>query len=268
MTSTAEATAREGTSLTDLFWALFSCGSVTGAPKIYTTGFIADLEQEARGVYCGAVGYVAPHGDCVFNVPIRTAVVDLDRGVVEYGVGGGITWDSRPDGEYAEILARAESLRVEWPDFSLLETLGADSEGPVRLAAHVARMKASAEYFGFQFDSTAVRRAIVDGWEEAGAAGQGPCRIRALSDASGRITVGVRRLEDDERKPSAARAGFSSASVASTDVFLFHKTTHRVVYESRAAEHPECFDVLLVNEDGCVTEFTRGNLVAEIDGVA
>tara|TARA_B100000953_G_C17946392_1_gene398574 strand:+ start:87 stop:404 length:318 start_codon:yes stop_codon:yes gene_type:complete len=47
---------------------------------------------------------------------------------------------------------------------------------------------------------------------------------------------------------------------------LFHKTTHRVAYESRAAEHPDLFDVLLVNEDGYVTEFTRGNVVVEIDG--
>ena len=268
MTSTVEGTAREGTSLTDLFQALFPCGSVTGAPKISTTGFIADLEREPRGVYCGAIGYVAPHGDCVFNVPIRTAVVDLDREVAEYGVGGGITWDSRPDGEYAEMLAKAEILRVEWPEFSLLETLGADSGGPVRLAGHVARMKASAEYFGFQFDSTAVRRAIVDGLEEAEVAGEGPWCVRALSDVYGCVTVEVRRLEDAGPTPSFPRAGFASAPVASTDVFLFHKTTHRSVYESRAAEHPECFDVLLVNEDGYLTEFTRGNLVAEIDGVA
>ena len=268
MTSTIEGTARTGTSLTDLFRALFPCGSVIGAPKISTTSFIADLEREPRGVYCGAIGYVAPHGDCVFNVAIRTAVVDLDRELVEYGVGGGITWDSCPEGEYAEMLAKAEILRVEWPEFSLLETIGADSDGPIRLAAHLARMGASAEYFGYEFDSARVRRAIVDGWGEAQAACAGACRIRALSDAFGRISVEVRCLEDDGRNPSAARAGFASRPVASTDVFLFHKTTHRAVYEARAAEHPEFFDVLLVNEEGCVTEFTRGNLVAEIDGVA
>ena len=48
--------------------------------------------------------------------------------------------------------------------------------------------------------------------------------------------------------------------------YLFHKTTHRAAYESRAAEHPGLFDVILVNEDGYVTEFTRGNVVAEIEG--
>jgi para-aminobenzoate synthetase/4-amino-4-deoxychorismate lyase len=60
----------------------------------------------------------------------------------------------------------------------------------------------------------------------------------------------------------------ASRPVSSGDPFLFHKTTHRAAYESRAAEHPSFFDVLLVNEDGYVTEFTRGNVVAEFDGSA
>ena len=267
MTSTVEGTARPGTSLTDLFRALFPCGSVTGAPKIATTGFIAELEREPRGVYCGAIGYVAPGGDCVFNVPIRTAVVDVEREVVEYGVGGGITWDSNPEGEYAEMLAKAEILRVAWPEFSLLETLRADEDGPVRIDAHLARMEASAGYFDHVFDSARTREAIVKGWEEAYSARPGSYRIRALTSPAGGISVDVRRFEGGDLNPTGARATFAAGPVDSSDVFLFHKTTHRDVYESRAAEHPGLFDVLLTNEDGYVTEFTRGNLAVEIDGV-
>ena len=302
MTSTIESTVREGGTLLDLFRSVFPCGSVTGAPKIASTGFITDLERAPRGVYCGAVGYVAPGGDCVFNVPIRTVVVDREQEEAEYGVGGGITWDSSPDEEYAEVLAKAEILRAEWPEFSLLETFRSGGLSPVRLAAHLERMEASAVYFGFRFSASEVQATIDRALAEAGnaharAAGAGTggegttgegtdgttdsWRIRALSDEQGRVSVEVSPCDPPgstyslRESPGAARApgstaprpiGFASRPVSSSDPFLFHKTTHRAAYESRAAEHPDLFDVLLVNEDGYVTEFTCGNVVAEIEG--
>ena len=276
MTSTIGSTVRNGSTLVDLFRSVFPCGSVTGTPKIASAGFIKDLERAPRGVYCGAVGYVEPGGNCVFNVPIRTVVVDRDQGKAEYGVGGGITWDSSPDEEYAEVLAKSEILRAEWPAFSLLETFRSDGLSPVRLAAHLERMEASAVYFGFRFKASEVKATVERALAEAGsahaqAAGAGTVdttnswRIRALSDEQGRISVEVSPRSQNAR-PSAPRPiGFASP-VSSVDPFLFHKTTHRAAYESRAAEHPSLFDVLLVNEDGYVTEFTRGNVVAEFDG--
>ena len=273
MTSTVESTLREGNTLLDLFRGVFPCGSVTGAPKIASTGFITDLERAPRGVYCGAIGYVEPGGDCIFNVPIRTVVVDRERGEAEYGVGGGITWDSSPEEEYAEVMAKAEILKAEWPEFSLLETFRSDrpAEGPspVRLTAHLERMEASAAYFGFRFSASEVETAIERALTEAENARTQPgtpdsWRIRALSDEQGRVSVEVSACDPEPAAPRSVR--FASRPVSSDDPFLFHKTTHRVAYESRAAEHPDLFDVLLVNEDGHVTEFTRGNLVAEIDG--
>ena len=271
MTSTIESTVRKGSTLLDLFRSVFPCGSVTGTPKIASTGFIKDLERAPRGVYCGAVGYVEPGGDCVFNVPIRTVVVDRERGKAEYGVGGGITWDSSPDEEYEEVLAKAEILRAEWPAFSLLETLRSDGLNPVRLAAHLERMEASAVYFGFRFSASEVKAAIERALAEAGSAraqtagaGGDSWRIRALSDEQGRVSVEVSPCAPGSAAPRPI--GFASRPVSSGDPFLFHKTTHRVAYESRAAEHPDLFDVLLLNEDGYITEFTRGNVVAEIDG--
>ena len=299
MTTTIESTVREGITLLDLFRSVFPCGSVTGAPKIASTGFITDLERAPRGVYCGAVGYVEPGGDCVFNVPIRTVVVDREQGEAEYGVGGAITWDSSPDEEYAEVLTKAEILRAEWPVFSLLETFRSEGRSPVRLAAHLERMEASAIYFGFRFSAsevqTAVEGALAEarngpaekerGHAEGGAESAGGAtdswRIRALSDEQGRVSVQVRpcdspdpgaRLRRDSGTETAPRSsaprpiGFASLPVSSHDPFLFHKTTHRAAYETRAAEFPEVFDVLLVNQDGYVTEFTRGNVVAKIDG--
>ncbi|WP_229874130.1 aminodeoxychorismate synthase component I [Amycolatopsis deserti] len=113
LTSDVTARLRPDVSLTNVFRALFPCGSVTGAPKPRTMRIIKDLEPSPRGVYCGAIGVVAPRDVPVrsrFNVAIRTLVADRDRGIATYGTGGGITWDSRPDAEYEELRAKAAVL--------------------------------------------------------------------------------------------------------------------------------------------------------------
>lgn len=113
MTSAVEATLRAGATLEDVLAALFPSGSVTGAPKVSTMRLIAALEDSPRGVYCGSVGLVEPGGAAVFNVAIRTAVIDSETGAAEYGTGGGITWDSSAAEEYDEALAKAALLKDE-----------------------------------------------------------------------------------------------------------------------------------------------------------
>jgi para-aminobenzoate synthetase / 4-amino-4-deoxychorismate lyase len=114
MTSAVEATLRVGATLADLLAALFPSGSVTGAPKVSTMRLIKELEDSPRGVYCGSVGLIEPGGDgAVFNVGIRTAVIDAETGAAEYGVGGGITWDSAAPDEYDEALAKAAVLKKQ-----------------------------------------------------------------------------------------------------------------------------------------------------------
>ena len=84
---------------------------------------IRDIEQEPRGVYTGAIGYLKPDGGAQFNVAIRTAVVDERRGVVEFGVGSGVVWDSDPDREYDECLLKGSVLGRRPEPFDLLETI-------------------------------------------------------------------------------------------------------------------------------------------------
>ena len=113
MTSEVTARLRAGCGLVDIFRALFPCGSVTGAPKARSMQVIRDLESGPRGVYCGAVGLVAPPSEAFrarFNVAIRTAVVDRRSAAAVYGAGGGITWDSDPAAERAELLTKAAVL--------------------------------------------------------------------------------------------------------------------------------------------------------------
>src|SRR5690606_32643213 len=136
---TIAATARPGTTLEDLFNALFPCGSITGAPKAKAMELIADLEDEARGVYCGAIGLLQPGGDAVFNVAIRT--LQANAGKLAYGAGSGITWASQADEEYAEVLLKAAFLAAEpMPDFALFETLRLDNGHYWLLARHLKRL--------------------------------------------------------------------------------------------------------------------------------
>ena len=95
-----------GADLAGLMAALFPCGSITGAPKIRAMEIIAEVEGRARGVYCGAMGWMAPSGDAVWNVAIRTLSL-FDGGRVVLNVGGGVVQDSTADGEWEEALWKA-----------------------------------------------------------------------------------------------------------------------------------------------------------------
>ncbi|UJF31479.1 aminodeoxychorismate synthase component I [Paenibacillus hexagrammi] len=111
MTSTISAETPSRLSMREVMQAVFPCGSVTGAPKRSTMEIIEQLESSPREVYCGALGYMTPHGKGVFNVPIRTAWLDSETGWAEFGVGGGVTWDSTSDGEYEEVQVKAKFIK-------------------------------------------------------------------------------------------------------------------------------------------------------------
>jgi len=260
MTSTVEASLRAGTGLDDIFGALFPCGSVTGAPKVSATRFIARHETSPRAVYCGAIGYVAPGDEAVFSVAIRTALLDSETGRIEYGVGGGIVWDSDPDAEHEEAWSKAAVL-TGTPPFDLLETLRWEDGAYTLLDRHLDRLMASADYFGFAGSCEMIREALLaHGRQRRGC----PWRVRL------RLTPdGAPSLESAPLAPLPAGplpVALAQTPVSRADVFLCHKTTHRAGYEAHRAARPDCFDVLLWNEEGELTEFTIGNLVIESGG--
>lgn len=106
MTSTVTGNVPKNIPVYDLFKALFPSGSVTGAPKLRAMQIIKSLEREERKIYTGAIGYITPKRDMFFNIPIRTILMEDGRG--EMGIGGGIVWDSTPDGEWDEGLLKAK----------------------------------------------------------------------------------------------------------------------------------------------------------------
>jgi para-aminobenzoate synthetase/4-amino-4-deoxychorismate lyase len=272
MVSTVDAEVNQP-SLSRLFGAMFPSGSITGAPKHSSMQIIRALETTARGIYTGAIGYVTPGGRAHFNVAIRTVVVDRAAGTAEFGVGGGVVWDSVDHDEYAECLLKATILGAaeaagsaayivrEPAGFRLLETiLWTPGGGFALLDAHLDRLRASAECFGFTCDPGEVRSLLEDAVQDL----QGPARVRVLVEADGSVLC---EAVDLVPRPEPLRLALAVEPVDRHDVFLYHKTTNRSVYERARAARPEADAVILWNTDGEVTEGTEANVVLVRDGV-
>jgi para-aminobenzoate synthetase/4-amino-4-deoxychorismate lyase len=266
LTSTVVGELEPATGLPEVFRALFPSGSVTGAPKVRTMRIIGELEDSPRGVYCGAIGYLAPTGSgeprANFNVAIRTILLDRETGAAEYGVGGGITFDSSANAEHDEVLAKARVLTAARPAFELFEAIRHDEDGGFRhLAEHLDRLGASARYFGFRFDPEAATSALKRAADERGA---GDLRIRLTLARDGTLATSVSTPPVAPAGP--VRVAVDGEPVDPSDVWLFHKTTRRAPYERRRERRPDVDDVILVNTRGEVTESTIANVAARIDG--
>lgn len=257
MTSTVQG--KTQAPITEIFAALFPCASITGAPKVRTMSIISELETTPRRIYTGSIGFISPNRKAQFNVAIRTALIDREHQVAEYSVGGGIVWDSTSADEYSEALLKARVLTESSQDFSLLETiLWTPHEHFYLLDRHIARMADSAEYFGFQFNGEKLGsflRALSSKYSC-------PMRLRVLSNNKGEFSV-----EEKEFSPEGGsfKVRLARDPVESDNFFLFHKTTHREMYEDALSHAGDCKDVLLFNEKGELTEFTMGNLVLEMN---
>lgn len=256
MTSTVQA--RTDAPFVDVLRATFPCASITGAPKARTMQIIRDLEPEPRRVYTGAIGFLAPNRRMQFNVGIRTALLDRVTQRAEYGVGGGIVWDSEAGDEYEETRHKARVLTEPPLEFSLLESLKwTPDEGYWLLDYHLRRLRDSADYFDFLFDET---RALTE--LERGAANlpRVAHKARLLLARDGTLQFSAALL-DAQAEP--VRVVLAQTPVNARDKFLFHKTTRRAVYDAALAERGAADDVLLWNERGEITETCNANIVVQ-----
>jgi para-aminobenzoate synthetase / 4-amino-4-deoxychorismate lyase len=261
MTSTVTAVQRPNVGIIDVLRALFPCGSVTGAPKARSMAIIKELEDQPRGIYTGAIGMLCPNGDAVFSVPIRTVSVDARDGAATFGVGGAITWDSTPDGEYEECCLKAKFLTDPWAAFELLETIALDEGEYALLDRHLSRARDSAEYFGFRWNEGQVLGALDDArqlhplqrW-----------RVRLITGRNGTAHTEASPLGESGTAPIAVR--FASQAIDDRDPLIFHKTTARARYDLELERCRPCDDVIFWNSRGEVTESTIANVVIFSDG--
>ncbi|CAB4363511.1 MAG: aminodeoxychorismate synthase, component I [Actinobacteria bacterium] len=263
MTSTVKARLRPDIGLVDVFSAAFPCGSVTGAPKIAAMHAIAALEPTPRGLYCGTIGLLEPatpggRGSSTWSVAIRTAVVDATTGAVEFGAGGGITYDSDPAAEDDELESKTAVLRGARLAFSLFETLRLDAAGVHELDRHLNRLTTSAEFFGYPCDAAAIAQKVA-----LLAPTSTLHRLRITLDRAGRVLLEAFAVD---AAASPVRLAVAESTIRSDDPFLCHKTTNRTVYDAARAAHPQADDVLLVNERGEVVETTIANVLYRLGG--
>lgn len=260
MTSTVAAETRAGVGLFDIFAAMFPCGSVTGAPKARTMEIISDLETSPRGIYCGAIGLLAPPGSgrprAEFSVAIRTLVIDAEDNSAEYGVGGGVVHESSVADEYREAMLKARVLYVRKAPVTLLETMRWEpGKGIWLLEHHLDRLRSSARYFGIVVPEAEIGE-LLDTVDD-----DDPLRVRLLVPEQGRPSIETTAL--NAGSPVVGLV-MDTVPVDRSDALRYHKTLRRAPYEEAAARHPDVDDVVLVNDLGEAVETTIANLAVRI----
>ena len=266
MTSGVTATLRADMGLKELLAGIYPPGSITGAPKIRAMELIADLETEARGVYCGAIGHISPEARSQFNVAIRTPVI-MRGGEGEMGIGSGIVYDSKGGSEYEECLLKMKFLTDPPKPFELIETMLHEPEKGLWLEErHFERLRSSAAYFAFQFDEQRIREAIAGVLDQRR---DQRLRVRLTIAEDGTPCVGVTELETGSTT-AVMRYVVSPTRLNSANPFLYHKTTRREVYDSEWRKYHEevgADEVIYLNQDGALAEGSRTTIFVEKDGV-
>ncbi|WP_298189855.1 aminodeoxychorismate synthase component I [Novosphingobium sp.] len=275
MVTTVHARLQPGADARDLLRAIFPCGSITGAPKIRAMELIDEVERDARGLYCGAIGRIdvaetQGTGEAAFNVAIRTVRLLPDypgagRGRATMGVGSAVVADSAALPEWRECLVKGDVLRLGASSADLIETMAFDpAHGIALLELHLERMKTSAAELGFAFDRHALRNAIHVLCFDLDA----PSRVRLLVSKSGAHALEAAPMPP--ALPGPAICAVLPLPVAEGDWRLRHKTSDRHFYEDalRAAKAAGAHEALLLRDDGRLTEgsftslfVTRGDLL-------
>lgn len=264
MTSTITGRLQPQVKLFDIIQSLFPCGSVTGAPKIQSMKIIRSLEKGPRNIYTGAIGYFNPDGQAVFNVAIRTIDLQLrpDKKYKAFmGVGSGIVYDSKPDEEYQECQIKAQFLTKAIPQFALIETMLFTDSKIKYLDLHLRRLKKSARYFGISCDITTTKKQL----QEYAKYFVGKMRLRLLLKSNGEIVLEHLPII----APITSRAiVLSSFKTKSNNSFLYHKSTHRNLYdkEFKKFSAKNYFDVIFCNEKNEITEGAVSNIFIQTKG--
>ena len=254
MTSTIESRLRAEIDLVQTFRALFPCGSITGAPKISTMEIIHKTEKAPRGVYCGTIGILLPKGKRIFNVAIRTLQMQGDQAI--YGVGGGITWDSKWESEYQETKQKSAVLYRQEPHFELLTT-GRIHQGELTfLDKHVTRLREASRYFAYPYDEPKLLKELQE--ELAHLESNLDYRCRIALQKNGTFHLVITELTD--LPASYLQAQLTEQKLDLATPFTYFKTSQR---NHLTANHREQIFYL---PDGSLLETTIGNLILEIEG--
>ena len=146
--------------------------------------------------------------------------------------------------------------------FELLETLRLQDGVAQHRDAHLERMRLAAAHFGVPWDAARVQAAL-DALAQEHLTGS--WRVRLLLDARGQPRCEAFALPADPPRVRLQLADRAFAQAHSE--FTRFKTTRRAHYDAFTPADPGVFDTILWNEDGYLTECTRGNIAVLRDGI-
>ncbi len=253
-------------SLAEIFSATFPAASITGAPKVKTMEIIDTSEKSPRKIYTGSIGCFMPGGNFCMNVAIRTLL--CCKTSTEIGIGSGIVADSQPESEWDECLAKKEFVNFSRPQFEVLETiLWERRKGFHFLVEHLKRARNSQKYFGRKWNAKAVRKCLSD-FESHILQDAEFARVRLRISQDGNAAAEFTVLEGRGWGKEKLKLCLSPKRNSSRDVFLFHKTTNRSLYDNefKRALGAGFDEVVFLNEKDEVTEGAISNIFIGKDG--
>ncbi len=283
MTSDVTGRLRADVPLSEIIKALIPAGSITGAPKIRAQEIIRQLEDQPRGVYCGAMGVL--HRDqkthqlsARFNVGIRTLTL-FPNGRGETGIGSGVVQDSKGEAEYEECLLKAKFMTeadlelagqqrddLKLPEFNLIETMRLDPDGSYFLRdRHRTRLARSSRDLGFLCPTQEIDKELDKLAEQLKT---NTYLVRLLLLASGEFTLTSTQIDPPDPGKIISFV-ISDKRVDSADRLLVHKTTRRELFDEEwvhANKQLGANEVLFLNERGELTEGSRSTLFVEREG--
>lgn len=260
MTSTIRSRLRSRLSWYEIFKSIFPSGSVTGAPKIRTMQLINELEKTPRNIYTGCIGYISPENGAVFNVAIRTILLDIKNKQGELGIGSGITILSDPKQEYEECKLKAQFFTKKFADFKLIETMLWRNGKLFLLDMHLKRLKDSAAYFDYEYSKNYILKSLKEHTDNFKSNKIYKVRLLLSKDGAVEISSSVLKNFNDNK---IKKIIFSKKIIDNKNVFLYHKTTNRKLYDDEYLKYRKrgFFDVLFLNKNGQVSEGAISNII-------
>lgn len=252
MTSTISGKLKPKCDLLTILTALFPCGSITGAPKVATMAIIKALEPKPRGVYCGTIGICLPDGRRIFNVPIRT--LQLSDNQATYGVGGGITWQSKWEEEYQEVHQKTAFLYRQKQHFNLKTTAKVAKQDILGLERHLKRLKEAAAYFAYPYEESKLKQSLT-------------AYLENKDNRTYRLSISLQKngeliLRDQELTPLPehflqAQLVLQNQAVKDSP-FTYFKTSYRPHITVKPYEQ------IFYNQEGLLLETSIGNLFIQL----
>jgi para-aminobenzoate synthetase / 4-amino-4-deoxychorismate lyase len=264
MTSTITSELKKDISWKEIFTGMFPSGSVTGAPKKRTMEIIQQIENDPRDIYTGSIGYITPSKQALFNVSIRTILIDKDSSKGTLGIGSGVVHDSNPEKEYEECLLKGSFLTKfeNSSNFSLIETMLWEDGDYFLLKEHMNRLEKSSKHLGFNFNSKNILKALNDKTDSFDA--DEKYRVRLLLSRNGEITVQSAPADPLPEEP--VKITISTRKIDRYNSLFQHKTSNRSLYndEFKKCKDEGYFEVLFSNRAGEITEGAISNVIIKV----